>query len=145
MGFEGSPSKINLRPGQHADKTWSTWWCLMDERKSVEGTNAARDKPMVSDSSTQLEHAAWQDGARTLIGIARACRVARWRRRRPFVGTAHAPASARPAPVRSTAQELKIRCVPAGFSQGPVCESRPGLYTRPGQIWVLGSAGGLTG
>ena len=50
----------------------------MDERKSVEGTNAARDKPMVSDLSTQLEHAAWQDGARTPIGTARACRVARW-------------------------------------------------------------------
>ena len=77
----------------------------MDERKSVEGTNAARDKPMVSDSSAQTEHAAWQDGARTPIGTARACHVARWRRRRPFVGTAHAPASARPAPVKSTAQE----------------------------------------
>ena len=58
MGFEGSPSKINLRPGQHAYKTWSTWWCRMDERKSVKGMNAARDKPMVSDLSAQLEHAA---------------------------------------------------------------------------------------
>ena len=93
----------------------------------------------------KLEHAAWQDGARTPIGTSRACRVARWQRRLPFVGTAHAPAASRPAPVRSTAQELKIRCVPAGFSQGPVCESRPSLYTRPGQIWVLGSAGGSTG
>ena len=36
-------------------------------------------------------------------------------------------------------------CVPAGSPQGPVCESRPGLYTRPGQIWVLGSAGRSTG
>ena len=97
----------------------------MDEGKGVEGTNAARDKPMSTDLSAQ----------------ARARHVARWRRR-PFVGTAHAPASARPAPVRSTAQEVKIRCVPAGFSQGPVCESRPGLHTRLGQIGVLGSAGG---
>ena len=104
----------------------------MDERKSVEGTNAARDKPMVSDSSTQLEHAAWQDGARTLIGIARACRVARWRRRRPFVGTAHAPASVRPAPVRSTAQERKIYGV---FQLAPhqVQYVNPGLACTPDQ------------
>ena len=95
----------------------------MDERKSVEGTNAARDKPMSPDSSAQLEHAAWQDGARTPIGIAHACRVARWRsysyRHRSSMqrgkmvlvllsaSLAHA-ASARPALVKSTAQERKI-------------------------------------
>ena len=43
MGFEGSPSKISLRPGQHAYKTRSTWWWFMDKRKGVEGTNAASD------------------------------------------------------------------------------------------------------
>ena len=70
MSFEGSPSKISLRLGQHAEKTLSTLWCLMDERKSVEDTNAALDKRMVSDSSIQdgartpisLTHATWQDG-----------------------------------------------------------------------------------
>ena len=55
----------------------------MDERKSVEGTNAARDKPMVSDLSAQLTmprgkmalvllsaslaHAAWQDDGDVLL------------------------------------------------------------------------------
>ena len=33
--------------------------------ESVKGTNAAHDKLMSMDSSTQLEHAAWQNGART--------------------------------------------------------------------------------
>ena len=34
---------------------------------------------------------------------------------------------------------------PAGFSQGPAYKSRPGLFTRLGQIGVLGSAGGSMG
>ena len=104
----------------------------MDERTSVGGTNAARDKPMSSDSSTQLEHAAWQDGTRTPIGTAHTRHMARWRRRRPFVGTTHAPASARPAPVRSTAQERKIYGV---FQLAPhkVQYANPGLACTPDQ------------
>ena len=39
----------------------------MDERKSVEDTNAARDKPMASVLSAQLEHAVWQDGGDVLL------------------------------------------------------------------------------
>ena len=79
--LKGALSEINLRPGQHADKARGTRWCLMDERKSGEGKNAACDKPMVSDSSAQLEHAAWQDGGDGLlfVGTAHARRVARWR------------------------------------------------------------------
>ena len=63
----------------------------MDERKSVKGTNAARDKPMSTDLSTQLEHAAWQNGGDVLLSAQ----------------LTHA-ASVRPAPVSSTAQERKI-------------------------------------
>ena len=37
------------------------------------------------------------------------------------------------------------RCAPAGFSQGPAYKSRPGLFTRQGQIEVLGSAGWIHG
>ena len=95
---------------------------------------------MSSDSSTQLEHAAWQDGARTPIGTARTCHVARWPQRRPFVGTAHAPASARPAPVRSTAQERKIYGVFQLVSQ-KVQYANPGLACSPDQAksgcWAL--------
>ena len=58
----------------------------MDERKSVKSPNAARDKTMSMDSSTQLEHAAWQDGgvvlfllpaplAHALLGAFRPCEV----------------------------------------------------------------------
>ena len=116
MGFEGSPSEINLRPGQHAYKTRSTWWYLMDERKSVEGTNAARDKPMVSDSNTQLAHATWQDGDDVLLSH-RSCTSLGASSPRKVDGT----------------REKDLWYVPAGFSQGPVCKSRPGPYTRLGQ------------
>ena len=88
---QGGPSKISLRPGQHAYKTRSTWWSLMDERKGVEGTNAARDKPMSPDSSTQTEHAAWQNCGDVLLSAQ----------------LTHA-ALVHPAPVRSTAQESEI-------------------------------------
>ena len=66
----------------------------MDERRGVESTNAARDKPMSPDSSAQPEHAAWQNGGDVLLSAQ----------------PTHA-ASVRPAPVRSTAQESEIRCV----------------------------------
>ena len=62
----------------------------MDERKSVKGPNAARDKPMSTDSSTRLEHAAWQDGGVVLFLLPA-----------PLAHTA----SARPDPARSTAQD----------------------------------------
>jgi len=95
----------------------------MGERKSVEGTNAARDKPMVSDSSTHLAHAAWQNGARTAL-----------------IGTAHAPASARPDPVRSTAQERKIYGVFQLVSH-KVQYANPGLACTPDRAkcgcWTL--------
>ena len=64
----------------------------MDERKGVEGTNAARDKPMSPDLSAQTEHAAWQNGGDVLLPA-------------QLTHTA----SVHPAPVRSMAQERKIR------------------------------------
>ena len=63
----------------------------MDERKSVEGTNAVRDKPMSPDSSAQTEHAVWQNGGDVLLSA-------------PLTHVT----SVRPAPVRSTTQERKI-------------------------------------
>ena len=101
----------------------------MDERKNVKGTNAARDKPMSSDSSTQLEHAAWQNGDRT-----------------PSPGTACTRSLGAFSPRKVNGTRAKDpRCAPAGFSQGPAYKSRPGLLTRLGQIGVLGSAGGSMG
>jgi len=43
-----------------------------------------------------------------------------------------------PCKVDSTRQSV-LWWIPAGFSQGPVCESRPGLFTRLGQsgCWTL--------
>ena len=76
----------------------------------------------------KLEHEGWQDGARTPFpGTARACRGA-----------------SSPRKVDGT-RAKDLWCVPAGFSQGPVYKSRPGLFTRLGQIGVLGSAGGSMG
>ena len=87
----------------------------MDERKSVEGTNAARYKPMSTDSSAQLKHAAWQDGGDVLLSAL----------------LAHA-ASVRPAPVRSTAQERKIYGVFQLVSH-KVQYANPGLACTPDQ------------
>ena len=98
--------------------------------KVSKGLNAARDKPMSMDSSTQLEHA-WH-----LRG--------KWRRR-PFSSPHACSLSAfRPRKVDGTRAE-DPRCAPAGFSQGPAYKSRPGLFTRQGQIEVLGSAGWVRG
>jgi len=58
--------------------------------------------------------------------------VARWRRRRPFVGTAHAPASVHPAPVRSTAQERNIYGV-FQLVFHKVQYTNPGLACTPDQ------------
>ena len=66
------------------------WSGPRPERESVKSTNAARDKPMSTDSSTRLEYAAWQDGGIVLFLLP--------------APTAHA-ASARPDPARSTAQD----------------------------------------
>ena len=100
----------------------------MDERKSVKGTNAARDKLMSTDSSTRLEHAAWQDGGVVLLSH---------------------PSRMQPRHVQSPrGRRPKMKNLwnaPAGFSQGPAYKSGPGLFTRQGQIEVLGSAGGSTG
>ena len=81
----------------------------MDERKGVEGTHAARDKPMSPDSSAQTEHAAWQNGGDVLL-LAQPTHAA-WQNGGDVLLSAqlkHA-ASVRPAPVRATAQERKIR------------------------------------
>ena len=98
----------------------------MDERKSVKGTNAARDKPMSMDLSTRLEHAVWQDGSVVLFLLPT-----------PF---AHV-ASARPDPRGRWPKTKDLWYAPAGFSQGPANKSRPGLFTRLGQIGVLGDEG----
>ena len=58
--------------------------------ESVKSTNVARDKPMSTDSSPKLEHAAWQNGAR------------------PCVAALTHAASAHSDPARSTAPEQKI-------------------------------------
>ena len=101
----------------------------MDERKSVKGPNAARDKPMSTDSSTRLEHAAWQNGGVVLL-----------------FRTAHARSLSASSPRKVDGTRAKDpRCAPAGFSQGPVYKSGPGLFTRLGQIGVLVSAGGSMG
>ena len=97
--------------------------------ESVKGTNAAHDKLMSMDSSTQLEHAAWQNGART-----------------PSPGTACARSLGTFSLRKVDGTRVKDpRCAPAGFSQGPAYKSRPGLLIKLGQIGVLGSAGGSTG
>ena len=81
--------------------------------ESVKGKNAAREKPMLTDLSTQ----------------ARTRRVARWRRR-PFCRTAHAPASAHSAPIRSTAQERKIHGV-LPLALHKIQRTNPGLACSP--------------
>ena len=73
----------------------------------------------------KLKHAAWQDGGDGLLLSPRS---------RTSLGAFS------PRKVDGT-RAKDLWCVPAGFSQGPVCESRPGLHTRLGQIGVLGSAG----
>ena len=73
--------------------------------------------------ASKLEHAVWQDGDDVLLS----------HRSRTSLGASI------PRKVDGTRQS-DLWWVPAGFSQGPVCESRPGPYTRLGQIWVLDSA-----
>ena len=85
-------------------------------RKSVKGTNAARDKPMSTDSSAQ----------------AQTRRVAKWRRHPPFVAPPMHAASVRSAPVRSTAQERKIRGV-LQLAFHKVQHTNPGVACTPDQ------------
>ena len=73
----------------------------MDERKSVEGTNVARDKPRSTGSSTRLEHAVWQDGSVVLFLLP--------------APLAHA-ASARPDPRGRRPKTKDLWYAPAGFS-----------------------------
>ena len=87
----------------------------MDERKGVEGMNAARYKPMVSDLSAQLEHAAWQDGGDILLSAL----------------LMHA-ASVHPAPRRSTAHGRKIYGVFQVVSH-KVQYANPGMAFTPDQ------------
>ena len=101
----------------------------MDERKSVKGTNAARDKPMSTDLSAQVQ----------------TCRVKKWRSS-SFCRTTHTRSLSAFSPRKVDGTRVKDpRCAPPGFSQGPAYKSRPGLLTRSGQIGVLGSAGRSTG
>ena len=97
----------------------------MDKRKGVEGTNAARDKPMSPDSSAQTEHAAWQNGGDVLVSaqpmhaawqnggdvlLSAQPMHAAWQNGGDVLLSAQPTheASVRPAPVRSTAQESGI-------------------------------------
>ena len=60
-----------------------------------------------------------------------------------FCHTAHARSLSAFSPRKVDGTRAKDpRCAPAGFSQGPAYKSRPGLFTRLGQFWVLASAGG---
>ena len=72
MGFEGDSNDTSLK--RHANNTWTA--CKQDteylvmfhgREESVKGMNVARDKPMSTDSSPKLEHAAWQDGGAVLL------------------------------------------------------------------------------
>ena len=54
---------MQTRHGQHADKT--EYLVMFHGRE--ESRNVARDKPMSTDSSPKLEHAAWQDGGAVLF------------------------------------------------------------------------------
>ena len=76
----------------------------------------------------KLEHAAWKNGARP-----------------PFVADL-THALSRVLALRNVdgTRPLDRRWVSADFSQGPAYKSRPGLFTRQGQIEVPGSAGGST-
>ena len=129
-GFEGNPSKINLR--QHADKTCrqdmrtrhadktcrqDTQYLVMPHgrEESVKGTNAAHDKPMSTDLSAQ----------------AQTRRVEKWRHR-PFVTPPTHAASAHSAPVRSTAQERKVHGV-LQLAFHKVQHTNPGLACSPDQ------------
>ena len=65
-------NEIHLK--RHANKTRTA--CRQDtdylvmfhgREESVKSTNVARDKPMSTDSSPKLEHAAWQDGGAVLF------------------------------------------------------------------------------
>ena len=97
---------MQTRHGQHADKT--EYLVMFHGREeSVKSTNVARDKPMSTDSSPKLEHAAWQNGAR------------------PCVAALTHTASARSDPARSTAPE---RNIDGGFQ----LVSPKVQYTSPG-------------
>ena len=76
MGFEGNSKEINLK--RHAKKTRTA--CRQDteylvmfhgREESVKSTNGAHDKPMSTDSSPKLQHAAWQDGGTGLFLLLR--------------------------------------------------------------------------
>ena len=118
-GFEGVPTEIYLK--QHADKTDrqhadKTEYLVMfhGREESVKSTNVARNKPMSTDSSPKLEHAAWRNGGVVLLLPA---------------APAHA-ASARSNPARSTAPD---RQVDDGFQQisHTVQHTSPGLACSP--------------
>ena len=113
---------MQTRHGQHADKT--EYLVMFHGREeSVKSPNAARDKPISMDSSTQLEHAAWQNGG--VVHLSQTSRM-------------HSHAF-RPREVNCTRAKDPRWYATAGFSQGPTYKSRPGLFTRQGQIGVLGS------
>ena len=79
-----------------------------------------RDKMALVLLSASLVHAAWQDGGDGFL-LSHRSRTSL--------------SAFSPRKVDGTGAK-DLWCVPAGFTQGPVCESRPGLYTRPGQIGV---------
>ena len=83
---------------------------------SVKSTKVARNKWMSTDSSSQLERAAWQDGGAVLLPPSHRTRAARALILRKVDGT-------RPPNQRWASADL---------SQGPAYKSRPGLCTRQG-------------
>ena len=86
----------------------------MDERKVSKSTNVARNKRMSTDSSPQLERAAWQDGGAVLF-LLKAPR-------------AHALLSAFRPRAMSTAQDRQI-------NDGPQPISPKVQHTNPGLVW----------
>ena len=115
-GFKGVPTEICLK--QRADKTDRQHACKTEylvmfhgREESVKSTNVARNRRMSTDSNSQLERAAWQDGGAYTSFSRHRVRT---------------PSSARSGPAQCR------RWASADLSQGPAYKSRPGLFSRQG-------------
>ena len=93
----------------------------MDERKVSKARMSLVTNGYPRIRAPKLEHAAWQNGARPPLSH---------RTQPPRALTSRKVDGTRPS---------DQRWVSAGFSQGPAYKSRPGLFTRQGQIEVPGS------
>ena len=93
----------------------------MDERKVSKARMSLVTSRCPRIRAPKLEHAAWQNGARP-----------------PLSHRTQPPRVLTPRKIDGTRLSDR-RWVSAGLSQGPAYKSRPGLFTRQGQIGVPGS------